>query len=391
MPHRIDRCAVAGEHAGGAGEVLRQLHDPLTVLVGEHLAHRCLRARLTPVDRGSHRAQPDEPQHLGLDVQRGEPLSHPGVVDSSFGTDLVEQVARRWSASPERASARERDALVRQGHLRERPSPVEVAHEVRRGQAHVGEEDLVEERGACHLLDRPDLDAGRVHRADEVRDAAVLRDVGVGARDEDAELRHLGARRPDLLAVDDELVAVTHCPGRERGEIAAGSGLAEQLAPDLLAREQREEVPILLLVAARVQDRRAGPSDPDLVLRPRHLRSAHLVVDHELEDRARVEPPRARPVGHDVSGLGELSAGRLGVGCEPLPHLESLAERRRQAGRSPRGETVSAPSPPPLRFARLLLASLGNRRFAATRRRRRWRRHRPDRDVRFRARRAVPS
>ena len=49
----------------------------------------------------------------------------------------------------------------------------------------------------------------------------------------------LGQRRPDLLAVDHALVAVAHGAGAEVGQVAAGAGLAEQLAPDLLAAEQR--------------------------------------------------------------------------------------------------------------------------------------------------------
>ena len=101
---------------------------------------------------------------------------------------------------------------------------------------------------------------GRVHRADEVRDALVLRRVGIGAGDEDAELRVLGERRPDLLAVHDPLVAVAHGAGAERGQVGARAGLAEELAPDLLGGQQREQVALLLRLDAAVDDRRARPS-----------------------------------------------------------------------------------------------------------------------------------
>ena len=47
--------------------------------------------------------------------------------------------------------------------------------------AGVVEEDLVELGGARHLLQRPDRDAGLVHRDEQVREALVRRRVGVGA------------------------------------------------------------------------------------------------------------------------------------------------------------------------------------------------------------------
>ena len=43
-----------------------------------------------------------------------------------------------------------------------------------------------------------------------------LGSVGVGAADDLADVRQLGARRPDLLAGHDPLVAVAHRPGLER-------------------------------------------------------------------------------------------------------------------------------------------------------------------------------
>ena len=64
----------------------------------------------------------------------------------------------------------------------------------------------------------------------------MLGDVGVGAGEQHAEVGDLAAGRPDLLAVDDPLVAVLDRLGREAGEVGAGAGLAEQLAPGLLRR-----------------------------------------------------------------------------------------------------------------------------------------------------------
>ena len=58
----------------------------------------------------------------------------------------------------------------------------------------------------------------------------------------DAEARDVRERRPHLLAVEHPLVAVAHRPRREAADVGARARLAEHLAPDLLAREERAEV-----------------------------------------------------------------------------------------------------------------------------------------------------
>jgi hypothetical protein len=59
--------------------------------------------------------------------------------------------------------------------------------------------------------------------------------VGAGADQQLAVVGHLGVRGPDLGAGDDVVVAVPHGPGPHGGQVAAGVGLGEPLAPDLVA------------------------------------------------------------------------------------------------------------------------------------------------------------
>ena len=66
--------------------------------------------------------------------------------------------------------------------------------------------------------------------------------IGVGAGEQDAPVAEVGAGRPHLLPVDDPLVAVAHGTGRQPREVGAGAGLAEQLAPDLVAAQHRRQV-----------------------------------------------------------------------------------------------------------------------------------------------------
>ena len=63
--------------------------------------------------------------------------------------------------------------------------------------------------------------------------------VGVGPAEQEAEVGVVGARGPDLLAVDDEAVAVEHGPGAERREVAARARLAHAEAGRLLAVQDR--------------------------------------------------------------------------------------------------------------------------------------------------------
>ena len=122
-------------------------------------------------------------------------------------------------------------AFEHERRVGDRPPVVDAADRRVVGHAHVGEEHLVEHGPAGELPQGPDLHAGLVHVEGEVGDPLVLRHIGIGPRQQHAEIRPVPAGRPHLLAVDDPLVAVQLRPGVQPGEVRAGTGLAEQLAP----------------------------------------------------------------------------------------------------------------------------------------------------------------
>ena len=112
-----------------------------------------------------------------------------------------------------------------------------------------------------HVDQRPDGDARRLHVDQEVADAPVLRRVGVSPGEQEHAVGVLRLRRPDLLAVDDKVVAVhgqrasaaTRGPSRVR--------LAEPLAPDDIAGGDARQVLLLLFLSAVQDDRRTrGPT-----------------------------------------------------------------------------------------------------------------------------------
>ena len=211
------------------------------------------------------------------------------------------------------------------------------------GTADVGQEHLVELGPARHLAERSHLDAGGAHVEEEERDALVPRRVGIGPGHEDAPVADPPAGAPHLLTVDDETVAVLFSAGGERGQVAAGTGLGEQLAPHLLAPQGRAQVALALLRRAEAQDAAAGQHQTDHVEHRRHAGGGALldpgrgVLDGQpaaaVLDRP-VQPgpaglgqaPLPRPPGVDQLGRadGAVVAGRvMGVGGQPGARLEA--------------------------------------------------------------------
>ena len=173
---------------------------------------------------------------------------------------------------------------------------------------------------------------GLLHVEDEVGEAAVLRQRRVGAREQDRPARELGVARPHLLAADAEPVAVALGARAHRGEIAAGVRLAEELAPDLVAGEDRREQAALLRLGAVRDERRAGVVDADAVQQLRRARARQLLVQDRLLDWAarRGRRTRAARAGRRSPRRGAAAASRAGTRT-PRPATRRRAARARRA------------------------------------------------------------
>ena len=148
------------------------------------------------------------------------------------------------------------------------------------------------------ILQRADLDALGVHVDDHGRDALVLGHVGIGADGGQAEAGVVGAARPHLLAVDEPAAVDPGAPRLDPGGVAAGVGLAEELAPDdVLA--QRGHDPARHLVLGGVLDQREDHPAGDAVLRACRPRRRGTPA------RSRAAPPRpaSRPHGLGQCGM----------------------------------------------------------------------------------------
>ena len=208
--------------------------------------------------------------------------------------DELDQPLQRAPAAGVRLDARTLE-IERDGDLV--PAPVQLADEVLLRNADVFEEDLAEAGLAGHVDKRPDGDARRVHADHERADAFMLRRFRVGARRQPPPLRALGVGRPDLLAVDHEVVAVPDSFRLQRGEVRAGLGLGVERAPDVLAAGDAWQVALLLLVRAVEHDRRADPGDAHAEAARRAL-VRHLFVVDELLHVGRGEAAVLLGPGH---------------------------------------------------------------------------------------------
>src|ERR1019366_3393845 len=119
--------------------------------------------------------------------------------------------------------------------LRDIPSLVELADEVRLRHEHVVEKSLTKRRRAGDQNDRLSRYPGAFHVEQQKADAFVLGRVRVRAHQAENPIRLVCVRGPDLRAVDKELIALILRAGLQRRQVGTRTGLGIALAPSNLA------------------------------------------------------------------------------------------------------------------------------------------------------------
>ena len=171
-----------------------------------------------------------------------------------------------------------------------------------------------------HRFDGPNLDLAELDGTPQVdeEDAQAARFVGElviwrRARQQQEQVRVLGARRPDLLPVDDVAVAAAHGGGLQARRFGAGVGLgdAERLQAQL-APGDAGQVAALLLGRAVAQQRAH-----DVHLGVAGAGVAAAAVDLFEDDRGLGDAePGAAVFGRDErgqpAGLGQRATNSVG-------------------------------------------------------------------------------
>ena len=122
----------------------------------------------------------------------------------------------------------------------------------------------------------------------------------------------MSVRRPDLLPVDDPVVAVAFGAGGDRGEIGTRAGFTEQLAGDQVATLQRLEVLRRHLGRGVCRDRRGH----------------HAETDREDRLVGELVGGLERPVGPDVVRSQPATAELDGPVDPAEPGIEALGRPR---------------------------------------------------------------
>ncbi len=188
------------------------------------------------------------------------------------------------------------------------PAFVHFANEIFLARDRVVEERLAERRCTADQLDRLNGDARLMHRQKHEADAVVLRHVGIGANEREHPVGVLRTRRPDLLAVDQEVIAAIFRACAQAGEIRTRARLAVTLTPAHFAANDRRNVAALLIFGAEFEQRRADHRRAHAHQRRARFDAAHLLDEHDV--LFFVNPPPPYAFGH-IGAVQPFSAIRV--------------------------------------------------------------------------------
>ena len=183
--------------------------------------------------------------------------------------------------------------------LRDIPSLVEFADEVRLRHEHVVEKSLAKRRRAGDQSDRLGRYPCAFHVEQQKADAFVLGRVRVRAHQAENPIRLVCVRGPDLRAVDEELIALVFRAGLQRRQVGTRTGLGIALAPSNLASSNLRQMLALLLLGAVLQQRRSEHRDAEAVQRRAAAERAHFLAQNfGLVAREAAAAVLTRPLRH---------------------------------------------------------------------------------------------
>ena len=312
--------------SGGAQHIHGGVVKMLAHLAPEELGGGRLRAVVAAVGNTRQHAPVLKLEQADLDEGPGQGLSDQGVFVSAGLSGQAEQLLKELEVDDELAGIGA--PLHVEGGLRHPPAVAGLADDLVVSYEHVVEEDLVEVGLVGDLSQGADVDPVGVHVDHEGGDAPVLGSIGVGAGQAQAPVGELGVGGPHLLAAEPPAAVGGGGPGGEGGQVAAGVGLAEQLAEQLFGGEDRREPALFLLVGAVGQDGGADQVNADAADQLRGSGPGQLFLDDVVVHWAGASAAVGDwPGDADEAGFGE---GRL-----PLAEVGDLfgqvVEQGRQA------------------------------------------------------------
>ena len=92
----------------------------------------------------------------------------------------------------------------------------------------------------------------------------------------------LRTTRPNLLAIHDVLIAITHGASSEVCQVTSTIRFAKQLTPKIFTRQQPQDVLLLLFIGTRKHDCWSCPTNTDGVRGTTNSGFRQFVIDDDL-------------------------------------------------------------------------------------------------------------
>ena len=153
----------------------------------------------------------------------------------------------------------------------------------------------------------------------------------VGAHQAEAPVGVVRGGGPDLLAVDDVVVALPLRRGPQAGEVGAGAGLGEALAPPVVEVGGARQEALLLRLGAELHQHRAEHGDVEGEQLRRRRREVLLQEDHPLDRGPARAAPFLRPgEGGPALGIQDALPGDGVLLARRVAEPHALADLARQ-------------------------------------------------------------
>ena len=133
------------------------------------------------------------------------------------------------------------------------PALIDLEHHSAFRHAHICEENLVEIGSARHVDERPNFDTRNIHREKDVGYAMMFFRFRIGSYQTENHVGLSCGRRPYLLAVNDELVAIFDRTCSQRSQIRSCSGFGISLTPDQFSLQRSLYIGCFLLRRTELQ------------------------------------------------------------------------------------------------------------------------------------------
>ena len=196
---------------------------------------------------------------------------------------------------------------MRQQGIGEPPAAVHLADQIVGRNPYVVEEELADLVLAGQIQNRTHRDARRVEIDDQTAQPAMFRRAGIGAHQGKHPLRVMSPGLPDLVAVDDEVIAVETRGCFHRREVGSRIGFGIALRPFHLGAQNSGQMVRLLRFGPEIGDDRPDEIEPH-GNQHRHPDPDHLLGQDELlVERCPHSADLSRPVRRDPAAPVEFT------------------------------------------------------------------------------------